>query len=172
MRTLVISIVCIGTLLLGVWLVMDKYVLDDHTEEPDQYGEFPDIPLEEGLEPTERVVRTESGEVSMRDVRDLAYAEDIGEGMYNFNGTAQQPNSGFAITYSESNDSFSIAILERPLDQYQEYASKYFLELTQLREVDACKLNVFVSVPFEVNPELAGKNFRLSYCADAVTMRE
>lgn len=175
MRTLLFSIVGIGTLLFAGWLVLDTYVLGDHDAEPDSYTSvtFPEIPLvPNDSKPAERVVATEKGEVRMRDVRTLAYAVPIGEGMYSYRGTAQQPDSGFDITYSERNDSFAISIFQRPLEQYHEYASRYFLEMTELNETDACKLNVFVSVPYDVNEDFAGRDFNLAYCADAVTMRE
>lgn len=173
MKGFLISIGCILILLLGIWMAVDRILVDKEPVVEEVYENFEHIPAAPGRDAEAvREVVTPQGTVTMRDVRTIAYATSPGEGFYHFEGTVEFPNSGFSILYSEHNDSFAISLYERPLELYHENASKYFLELTELNIEDACKLNVFVSVTYDIDPELAGKDFGLTYCEDGIDIPE
>lgn len=70
----------------------------------------------------------------------------------------------YSIVYQKKFDVFIISVTGTPFEQVREKAEQEFLSLTQSTERTACRLNVKIGTPFFANPDLAGKNFPLSFC--------
>lgn len=115
-------------------------------------------------------VFTNEGIVTVADVTKFPEVVAVGDGMYNLNGTRSDSNAGFSLLYSETDNSYAIAILSEPVSLNRDNASRYFLELLNITEVEACKLSVYIGTTADVNESLAGKNFKLSFCPGAVQL--
>lgn len=71
----------------------------------------------------------------------------------------------YQITYQEPQNLFSVDILDWRFQEARLEGEQKLLRLTELSETDACELlNVQISTPSFVNPELAGQVFPLSFC--------
>lgn len=73
--------------------------------------------------------------------------------------------SDYTITYYAPDSGFNISISKMPLATIQPEAEAAFLKLLGISEADACKLNVKVGVPYGVDPDYAGENIPLTFCA-------
>jgi hypothetical protein len=118
----------------------------------------------------EVVIQTPNGVVAVADIRTLPEVADVSMGMYHTNASKTSNIDGFEILYSSTDGTFSISIEKKPLNVYREKASLYFLQLFKVTQLDACKLNVFVGIPAEVDRELAGQSLGLSFCPGSVTL--
>lgn len=76
-------------------------------------------------------------------------------------------NENFSIIYYEKDQSFTINLLSKPLSEARSKAEDKLLSLLNLDFAQACKLNVSVFVPFEVDETYAGQDFGLSFCTDS-----
>lgn len=132
----------------------------------DEYSDFNTGDIPDGVnERKTKIIPTSAGIVEVVDVSTLPHATSPDEGFYHFHGSENDSSAPFSILYSELDNSFSIAIELEPIAENHELASQYFLELLEISEVDACKLNVFVGVPYSVNSKYQGRDLGLTYCA-------
>jgi hypothetical protein len=115
-------------------------------------------------------VPTNQGSVEVTDITKLPEIVAVGDDAYSLDGTRSDKNAGFSLVYYEADNSYAIAILNEPIAQNRVAASKYLLELLQISEADACKLNVYIGTLYSVNPQLSGQNFGLSFCPGAVKL--
>jgi hypothetical protein len=115
-------------------------------------------------------IPTEQGSVQTTDITKLPEIKSIGDGTYSLDGTRSDKNAGFSLVYYKSDNSYAIAILNEPIAQNRIAASKYLLELLQISEADACKLNVYIGTIYSVNQQLAGQNLGLSFCPGAIQL--
>ena len=115
-------------------------------------------------------IPTSKGAVKPTDVRKLPEISPLGDGVYSLEGTRSDKSAGFSMVYYEMDNSYSIAVLNEPIAENREAASKYFLEVLQISEADACKLKVYIGTTYDVNQELSGQNLGLSFCPGAVKL--
>ena len=73
-------------------------------------------------------------------------------------------NGDYHIFYIPSQTLFYITISSSPFDQQKDAAEKEFLEKLGITSEAACKLNVDVATPANVNPSYAGQIYHLSFC--------
>lgn len=76
--------------------------------------------------------------------------------------------SNFNIVYITSDKAFLITLESQPLQPARDAAEQAFLSDLQISKGDACKLTVSLSVPYDVGPDLSGKNFGLSFCPNGI----
>ena len=72
--------------------------------------------------------------------------------------------SNFDIVYITTDKAFLITLESQPLQQTRDVAEQAFLSDLQISKGDACKLTVSLSVPYDVDADLSGKNYGLSFC--------
>ena len=108
--------------------------------------------------------------VKFSDPKESADFKNMGADVYISGELQTDANRGFSVAYSEVDGSFAIGITAKPLAEYRERASNYLLDVLQISEVEACKLNVYVGVTDDIDPKLAGKNFGLSFCPGSVQL--
>ena len=70
----------------------------------------------------------------------------------------------YQLIYFSKENEFLISILASPFDQIRLIAEQDFLKILGINTNQACKLQVIISTPLYVNPNEAGKNYRLSFC--------
>jgi hypothetical protein len=82
-------------------------------------------------------------------------------------------NEGYAfeIQYDEKNAEFLVVLVEEPLGESRKSAEDFLRNKLALTNADLCTLNVFVTVPFDVN-EVYGQytNLGLSFCPNSVPL--
>ncbi len=70
----------------------------------------------------------------------------------------------YNLVYLSKFNEFLVSILSSPFEDTRVIAEKDFIEKLGITELEACKLTVTVTTPKSVNPEFAGKKYRLSFC--------
>lgn len=95
---------------------------------------------------------------------------DMGSNVYVSDERQLGNDIGFSVAYFEEDGSFAISITGAPLAEHHQKASHYLLETLQISEEEACKLNVYVGVTYDIDPNLSGKNFGLSFCPGSVQL--
>jgi uncharacterized protein YxeA len=73
----------------------------------------------------------------------------------------------YNITYYVPDSSFNILIEQTPFDDVRKEAEAAFLQTLDISQSDACKLKVKVGAPISVDPDHAGQNLGLSFCASS-----
>jgi hypothetical protein len=74
-------------------------------------------------------------------------------------------SSTYNITYYAPDSSFNIGILKGPVPEARTAAEAAFLTALGISKADACKLNVTIGVPYDVDPSYADRNLGLSFCS-------
>ena len=74
----------------------------------------------------------------------------------------------YDIVYFASDGGFSISILATPFEAVRAKAEQAFLERLGVGREDACRLAVYIGVPRWVDENLAGRNYRLSFCGTGI----
>jgi hypothetical protein len=72
--------------------------------------------------------------------------------------------SDYEIIYYSKDQAFLITLLSQPAQQARDKAEDALLKHLDIGIGDACKLTVSLTVPFDVDPDLAGKDYGLSFC--------
>jgi hypothetical protein len=75
-----------------------------------------------------------------------------------------EENKQYSIIYFKSEKTFSITILSTPAQESRTAAESAFLKDLGVNFSGACKLSVSTFVPFDVDQNLAGVDFGLSFC--------
>lgn len=104
------------------------------------------------------VIETERGDVEINDFYSRPSAQR------NQFETIIAENNKYSIAGFTENKSFSIIILAEPVGANRQLSENAFLDKLSINKADACKLNVYLQVPYFVNEEYAGPNYGLSFC--------
>ena len=102
-------------------------------------------------------IPTSQGSVQVPDVTQNPVFQTIDT--YDFKKSDQ-----YEIVYFSQEKSFTITILAPPAQQSRDAAEQAFLDTLAISKADACKLSVSLTVPYDVDPTLAGKDYGLSFC--------
>ncbi len=121
-------------------------------------------------QPTIFPVSSSSVSVNYETITKNPNAIEVSAGMYNLNESQSNPNVGYALLYSEADDSIYISIDKEPLSQTREQASQYLLGLLNVTQEVACTLKVYVGVLYSVNNTLSGQNLGLSFCPSSMKL--
>ncbi len=108
--------------------------------------------------------------ILIADIRALPETKDVGSGMFHLEISEIEPTAKFALLYSENDDSFSLAVLDSPVSYHRDRASEYMLILLKISKEEACQLNFFVGVPYDIDSNLSGINLGLSFCPGSVPL--
>lgn len=73
----------------------------------------------------------------------------------------------YKIAFYAPKQSFSIILLQEPLQNSRLQAEQFLIQKLAITEQDACRLLYFVSVPASVNAFYAGRNLGFSFCPGA-----
>lgn len=172
-------IILIILLLLGgiFWLLANISPQPGETpapDAPDQVSEvFPvehytgEIVSVSSTSPKMTIKLKNSSELTVNDFRQIPNVEKTSEGFYDLDGSNPLINLPYSVLYSELDDSFSVSLNAKPLLDTRKRFSEDFLKLLNISEAQACNLNVFVGVTYDIDPALSGTNLGLSYCQDS-----
>lgn len=72
----------------------------------------------------------------------------------------------YTFDFYAKGPTFIITILNKNINAARETAEKDFLNTMQINKEQACKINVQLSVPFNVDENVAGPDYGLSFCPD------
>ena len=75
----------------------------------------------------------------------------------------------FQIIYFKKNEVFNITLKLKPLETSRDLAETRLLEVLDISQAEACKLNVEIFVPIALDEKLAGNTFGLSLCPNSNT---
>lgn len=95
---------------------------------------------------------------------------DLGSGLYSLEEKLLNEGKGFSVLYSSNNNSYTVAITKLPLNVHREEAGKYFLDLLNIDEATACKMNVYVGVAASISAAYSSKDLKFSFCPGAVKL--
>jgi hypothetical protein len=91
------------------------------------------------------------------------FINQIGQGKSpSYYTLAQTPD--YHIFYIQADELFFISITSYPFDEYRPVAEQKLLEVLEISEDDACKLNVDITTPAYANPDKTGEVYGLSWC--------
>jgi hypothetical protein len=102
-------------------------------------------------------IPTAQGDVPVRDITQHP-AEQVQ------NTDVIEKNDQYSITYFSNEKSFLINILAEPVQKNRDTAESAFLKDLGVDYGQACKLTVSTYVLFDVNQNLAGQDYGLSFC--------
>ena len=105
------------------------------------------------------IVKTPNGTISINDPYKLPEGKPL-----SLNGVNFKENANYSIDYYPQDQGFIIAILNPHIQTARDMAEKDFLETLGITQAAACKLKVTLSIPFAVNENASGMNYRLSFC--------
>ena len=83
-------------------------------------------------------------------------------------GVEFKKNSDYLIDYYSPDQLFIIIITNPNISEARKRAEKDFLDTLSINQEQACKLNIQLGVPFNVNEVAAGINFGLSFCPNGI----
>lgn len=75
----------------------------------------------------------------------------------------------YDIVYFPKEQTFLITIESPSVNQARISAEQDLLKILNVGIADACRLKVVLSVPFDVNQDLSGKNYGLSFCPSGIS---
>ena len=73
--------------------------------------------------------------------------------------------TNYKITYFPIDKGFLIAVLGSPFSSIKSEAEQKFIDVLGISKEDACKLLVVATTPYSINPSEAGREYKLSWCA-------
>jgi hypothetical protein len=79
-------------------------------------------------------------------------------------------SAAFAITYSSSNQFFTIALQQEPIGQARLDAQTFLLQKLGITQDQLCSLNYYLGTDDQTNSTFAGKNLGFSFCPGAVKL--
>ena len=115
-------------------------------------------------DPEITITGVNGGNVTIANIANKTQGFSPGVGMYQFTGSQQADPRPYSLLFNANNSSFAISLDSPPFDLARSRASYDFLELLEITQQEACRLNVYVSVTAAQDPELAGQNLGLEYC--------
>lgn len=75
-----------------------------------------------------------------------------------------QQSSTYSFIYSIPNSSFTITITRTPFEAARQTAEAAFLNVLGISQFDACKLNVTINTPYNIDSNPADQGLGLSFC--------
>ncbi|GEM_PF-1241155 len=75
----------------------------------------------------------------------------------------------FEIVYFTKEQTFLVTVESQPVQKARDLAEQAFLDHLKIREADACRLQVSLFVPYNLSPDLSGKDYGLSFCPTGVS---
>ncbi|MBX9906342.1 hypothetical protein K2X96_00410 [Patescibacteria group bacterium] len=176
---ILIALVVVMALGLGVTLFMRNL---QNPEEPTPSFEFPGgsttppttsentIPAAD----TMSIQNAENATVSIRDFKKdpTVIADPNNAGQYIISGGIEPSyeKNAFSIIYVPIDQSFTVTLLQEPLNESREKAEKELLEKLGIGQSELCALRYAVYVPRFVNDVLAGENLGFSFCPGAIPL--
>jgi hypothetical protein len=115
------------------------------------------------------VVSSGSG-VRFNDPKKSTDFTDIGANVFVSDERSLGTEVGYSIAYFADDQSFAIDVNGKPTAEYREKASRHLLQMLQVSETEACKLNIYVGVTYETDNKLFGNNLGLSFCPGSVQL--
>ncbi|MDE1925376.1 MAG: hypothetical protein KGH79_04350, partial [Patescibacteria group bacterium] len=79
-------------------------------------------------------------------------------------------NPPYLIAYDDSNQSFTISLLQEPLAATRSTVESYLMTHFSLTQDQMCSLRYIISTPYRVNQVYAGTNLGFSFCAGATKL--
>jgi len=116
-------------------------------------------------EKTMTVDATLSGLVTINNI--LLKPEKVYAGNY---GVLVRRTPYYSLAYYYEDDFFAIALMDQNVWNARVEAEWDLLTTLGITPQNACKLNVSLMIPSSVNFELAGKNYRLSFCPNGTPL--
>lgn len=89
---------------------------------------------------------------------------NVGLGMYQFTGSAQEIKKPYSLLFNANNGSFAISLDEAPYKTAHEQMSYDLLDLLGITREQACELSVYVGVTAAQDASLSGLNLGLIFC--------
>ena len=108
--------------------------------------------------------------IQVNDFKQQPFVLDVGEGFYNLDGANADINLPYSILYNQNNQSFAISLNIAPLYTTRDQATAEFIKRLGITSEQACKINIYVGVPYSVDSRLSGQNLGLSYCPGNVPL--
>jgi hypothetical protein len=128
-------------------------------------SQFPVIPGEKpSASESTFGIKTNKGSVLVENLYNLPDAKPLSEDGVNFKNSQY-----YYMAYYPKQQGFLIAILDPDIEKARGIAESDFLSILGLNKDAACKLNVSMTVPSDVNREASGGNYGLSFCPDGKT---
>ncbi|MCX6761686.1 MAG: hypothetical protein NTY33_02475 [Candidatus Moranbacteria bacterium] len=84
--------------------------------------------------------------------------------LLDFDGVNFKNSQYYHMEYYPKQQGFIIAILDPAIQKAREIAESDFLEVLNITQDQACKLNISLTVPPSVNGRASGGNYGLSFC--------
>jgi len=84
--------------------------------------------------------------------------------------TSTTTASAYSIQYIDSDQSFTIELLQEPIAGARSQAEQYLMTELGISQTDMCKLNYTLGAPWWVNQIYAGKNLGFSFCPGAAPL--
>lgn len=176
---LLISIFVIIFISFGIyWYFNDEPIsdVDNFSNEEDvvmSNAQFPETPssLVQPDRSTRAIFTRDGRQHEVRDFLEDEVVVSLGEGLYQITPLSSSDETVyFEAIFNETDSSFAIALLERPFALSRQIAATEIKEKLGLPESVICEMNIFVGVPFDIDPNLAGQNLGLSYCPGAAEL--
>ena len=105
----------------------------------------------------------EKERIEISGVKVADFINQIGQGKSpSYYTLTQTPN--YHIFYIQADELFFISITSYPFDEHRPVAEQKLLEVLEIGEDDACKLNVDITTPAYANPDKTGEVYELSWC--------
>jgi|SRR3989338_5452249 len=99
-------------------------------------------------------------------------ADKNNTGYYYLDGyqTAKNPRVPYTIFYVDSDQSFTVSLMQEPIADTRKAAEQALLTKLGITQSQACALNYRVYVPYAVNQIYSSKNLGFSFCPGAVQL--
>lgn len=146
-RRLIISIVVIAIILLGAVALVALLTRNNSQKS-----------AEATIIGNKLVIETNIGRV----LTDNVYSHQLTN--YPDNGVGFAHSHYYDMSYYPQDDGFIITLLDPDVQTANTLAEQDFLKILNITKIQACALKVSIGVPYNVNPDYAGKNFTFSYC--------
>ena len=124
----------------------------------------PHVPDGEITEGDEIEITTDSGLVTVRDVRNLDSARNVGNDFYTLTDLFDNQRSVYSFGYDARKQSFLISIRAEPVFANRDVAVQELRELLGVSESEFCQLQVLIKVPYEVDEQYFGEELDLGIC--------
>ena len=108
--------------------------------------------------------------ITVNDFKTLPNVTSLGDGFYHLDGSSPDIKLPYSILFGQNDQSFSVSLDAKPLADARNRFSYDFLKMMGITELNACQLNVFVSVTYYVDEKLAGRNLGLSFCPESISL--
>lgn len=117
---------------------------------------------------TLEILVNNSESVVINDVRIDTETYSMGNGNYSLTGFLNNtPETQFNITFTETDGSFAVALLEEPLAESRKAAENFLVNKLNVSPEVLCSLSVYVGVPVSINSALSNENLGISFCPGA-----